>query len=45
VPISGAAIATLRGLAAALVAVSIGLTVRLRRAALHPPRGESTSSA
>ena len=39
VPLSGAAIATLRGLAAALVAVSIGLTLRLRRVRLPAPRG------
>ncbi|MGA2398308.1 MAG: DUF4184 family protein [Steroidobacteraceae bacterium] len=39
VPISGAAIAILRGLAAALVVVSIGLTVRLRR--VGPPHAAS----
>jgi hypothetical protein len=39
VPLSSAAIATLRGLTAALIAVSIALTVRLRRAA-REPRGE-----
>jgi hypothetical protein len=44
VPLSAAAIASLRGLTAALVAVSIALTVRLRRAGLLAPRGESTSS-
>jgi hypothetical protein len=44
VPLSGTAIAVLRGLAAALIAVSIGLSVRLRRAGLSAPRGESTSS-
>ncbi len=44
VPLSGAAIAILRGLAAALLAVSVGLTVRLRREG-PPPRGESTLSA
>lgn len=43
VPLSGAAIAILRGLAAALVVVSIGLTVRLRRAGLLA--GGSTPSA
>lgn len=40
VPISSAAIATLRGLAAAMVVVSIGLTLRLRRAG-QTPRGET----
>jgi hypothetical protein len=40
VPLGSAAIAVLRGLAAALVAVSIALTVRLRCAGLHP-RSES----
>ena len=38
VPLSSAAIAILRGLAAALIAVSIGLTIRLRRAG-RDPRG------
>jgi hypothetical protein len=45
VPLSAAAIAILRGLTAALVAVSIALSLRLRRAGLPAPRGESTSSA
>ena len=40
VPLSAAAIATLRGLTAAIVAVSIALTARLRRAA-RAARGES----
>jgi hypothetical protein len=44
VPLSAAAIAILRGLAAALIAVSIALTVRMRRAGLLTPRGDSTSS-
>jgi len=39
-PISAAAIAVLRGLAAALVVVSIGLTLRLRRRGATPPRGD-----
>jgi hypothetical protein len=43
VPLSAAAIAILRGIAAALVVVSIGLTLRLRRAGLLA--GGSTSSA
>jgi hypothetical protein len=38
VPLSSAAIAILRGLAAALIAVSIALTIRLRRAG-RDPRG------
>jgi hypothetical protein len=45
IPLSAAAIAILRGLAAALLAVSIAVTVRLRRAGPPAPRGESTSSA
>ena len=42
VPLNSAAIAILRGLAAALIAVSIALTIRLRRAA-REPRGEPAS--
>ena len=42
VPLSSAAIATLRGMTAALLAISIALTVRLRRARPNPP-GESAA--
>jgi len=42
VPLSSAAIAVLRGLAASLLAVSIALRVRLRRA-VREPRGEPTA--
>jgi hypothetical protein len=42
VPLSSAAIATLRGMTAALLAISIALTVRLRRAGRNP-RGESAA--
>jgi hypothetical protein len=44
VPLSSAAIATLRGLTAALIAVSMALTVRLRRAGRDPRGGRPPSA-
>jgi hypothetical protein len=42
IPLDSAAIAVLRALAAALILVSIAITVRLRRAGANP-RGESAA--